>query len=304
MSNPGAALRETRAAMGWSLAAGLVMLAIKAGAYWLTGSAALLGDAAESVVHLAAIGFAAYSLRLSQLPPDENHPYGHSKVAFFSAGFEGLLIVAAAVFIAWEAVTRWLAGAVPENAGPGALLTLLSILINLALGCHLLRVGRRHRALILIANGRHVLTDAWTSIGAVAGLLLASWTGQGWWDSLLALVIAANILVSGYHLVRRGVTGLMDEADPEVTARVRSLLERETGARGISFHALRLRNSGHGHHADTHLVFPDHTLLRDAHRLATEVERAVRDGVGERLHIITHLECEGDHDSLHPNGEE
>lgn len=286
--------------MRLSLFASFLLLALKLAAYRLTGSAAILGDAAESVVHLAAVFFASFSLWLSQRPPDANHPYGHSKIAFLSAGVEGAVILAAAVFIAIESVRRWASGQMISQAGLGMGLTAIGIAINVVLGLGLLHAGRRHDQLILRANGRHVLTDAWTSFGALAGLGLAQLTGQPWWDPLFGLLIAGNILVSGYGLMRESVTGLMDQADPRLARELEAALARETTTRGLSFHALRHRNSGDLHHVDVHLLFPDDILLRDAHRLATEVERAVAAAVGVRLQITTHLETAGDHDHIHP----
>ncbi|HCN77624.1 MAG TPA: cation transporter [Verrucomicrobiales bacterium] len=288
-----------RRAMRWSLSASFLMLALKLGAWALTGSAAILGDAAESVVHLAAVFFASFSLALSQRPPDANHPYGHSKVAFISAGVEGALILAAAVFIAFESVRRWVSGLGVVNLDQGMVLTGVAILVNLALGLFLMRAGRRLDVFILRANGRHVLTDAWTSLGALAGLAMTVLTGSLWWDPLFGLLIAANILFSGWGLVRESVTGLMDEADPAVSRQLEQALAHETSARGVSFHALRHRNSGHLHHVDVHLLFPDGILLRDAHRRATEIERAVIAAMPVKMQIITHLETCGDHDKVH-----
>lgn len=288
-----------RRAMRGSLAASFLMLALKLGAWALTGSAAILGDAAESVVHLAAVFFASFSLALSQRPPDANHPYGHSKVAFISAGVEGVLILLAAVFIAFESVRRWVAGLEVVNLDQGMALTGIAILVNLVLGFFLLRTGRRLDVLILRANGRHVITDAWTSLGALAGLGMTVLTGSLWWDPLFGLLIAGNILVSGWSLMRESITGLMDEADPAIAGQLDEAMNRETEARGVSFHALRHRNSGHLHHVDVHLLFPDDILLRDAHLRATEIERAVIAAMPVKMQIITHLETLGDHDKVH-----
>jgi cation diffusion facilitator family transporter len=289
--------------MKWSLAAGLLMLVLKIGAYLLTGSAAILGDAAESVVHVVAVAFAAFSVWLAEQPADANHPYGHSKIAFFSAGVEGALIVMAAAYISYESVRRLLGHHAIDNLGQGLFLTLLTIVINGALGWHLVRMGKRHHSLIITANGRHVLTDGWTSLGAVAGLVMTKLTGQTWWDPVCGLIIAANIVVSGYWLLRQSVTGLMDEADAGLAAELESALARETVSRGVTFHALRHRNAGHVHYADVHFLFPDDMLLKDAHRLATEIERAVERGLPKKIHITSHLESAGDHDEIHPGDE-
>jgi cation diffusion facilitator family transporter len=290
---------ESRA-MRLSLAAGFLMLVLKMSAYLLTGSAAILGDAAESVVHVAAVIFATYSLWFAAQPPDENHRYGHSKIAFFSAGIEGGLIVLAAVFIIYESIRRWIGGLTVSHLGDGLLLTFATVLINGALGWYLLRTGRKHHSLILISNGRHVLTDGWTSLGAIIGLGLMHLTGWLWWDPVFGLIMAGNILVSGYDLLRQSVAGLMDHADPGLTRVLDEALARETASRGVTFHALRHRNAGKVHYVDVHFLFPDDIALREAHRIATDIERAVIKATEQAVHITTHLECVGDHDELHP----
>lgn len=297
MSQPDQA--PTRA-MRLSLAVGFVMLAIKMGAYLLTGSAAILGDAAESVVHVAAVVFAAYSLWLAAQPADEDHRYGHSKIAFFSAGVEGALIVLAAVFIIYESIRRWMGGLEVAHLGAGVLLTFSTVVINALLGWYLIRTGRRLQSLILVANGRHVLTDGWTSLGAIVGLGLMHLTGAAWWDPVCGLIMAGNILVSGYGLLRQSVSGLMDQADPDLTRELDEALARETAQRGVTFHALRHRNAGQVHYVDVHFLFPDDITLREAHRIATDIERAVIQGTAQTVHLTTHLECVGDHDELHP----
>ena len=158
-------------AMRLSLVVGLLMFVIKVGAYLLTGSAAILSDAAESVVHVAAVAFAAYSLKLSYKPADESHLYGHAKIAFFSAGFEGAMIILAAAFIIYESIHKWFTGLHLENLGFGTALTGAAAAINGALGAYLLWTGRRRKSLILEANGKHVLTDCWTSVAVPTGQL-------------------------------------------------------------------------------------------------------------------------------------
>ena len=189
--------RPQRFAMRLSLGVGFFMLASKIAAYWLTGSAAILSDAAESVVHIVAVSFAAYSLWLSLKPPDRSHLYGHDKISFFSAGFEGAMIVMAAFYIIYVSVQKWMAGLKLEHLGLGTGLIVLASLINGGLGFFLIAIGRKHRSLILEANGRHVLTDCWTSIGVVIGLTLAMFTGWLEFDPLVAILVALNILWSG-----------------------------------------------------------------------------------------------------------
>ena len=289
-------------AMKASLILGFVMLVLKMGAYMLTGSAAILGDAAESVVHVAAVMFAAYSFSLVGKPADEDHRYGHSKAEFFSAGVEGGLIILAAVFIAYVSVRNWLDGTVPTRLDDGAYLVFATVLINGALGYVLIKHGKRIKSLILTSNGHHVLTDAWTSLGALLGLGLMTLTGQSFWDPLFGLLMAANILYTGFGLVSQSVSGLMDVADPGMTRKLDDALAKATAERGVTFHALRHRDSGSLHWVEVHLQFPDEISLRLAHRLATEIEVKVIESVDKRVIITTHLECQSDddHDATHP----
>lgn len=289
--------------MRLSLAVGFLMLVLKVGAYVLTGSAAILGDAAESVVHVAAVMFATFSLGLLHKPADADHPYGHSKIAFFSAGIEGGLIILAALFIIYESVRRLLLHLPPANLDQGLALTALTIIINAALGAYLIRTGKKQSSLILESNGKHVLTDVWTSLGAIVGLGLVAITGWSTWDSICGLLMAANIIWTGYGLMRQSVGGLMDTADAKLNAILDAALRRETEKHGLKFHALRHRDAGEMHYVEVHLLFDDDIMLRDAHRIATEIETAVQDSVANPVLITTHLECQGDHDELHQHGE-
>lgn len=288
-----------RVAMGWSLGVGLLMLAIKVGAFALTGSAAILSDAAESVVHVAAVTFAFYSLRLSHKPADADHLYGHTKISYFSAGFEGAMILLAAGYIVYEALARWIGGLELQRLGQGTALTAAAMLINALLGFYLVRTGRRRGSLILVANGKHVLTDSWTSLGVIVGLGLALTTGWLPWDPIAALVVATNIAVSGLGLIRQSVGGLMDAADETVRGRILATLERETGRHAIAFHCLRHRNLGDLHWIDVHLLFDGSTSVREAHRVATAIEESVAAELGSPAYVTTHLEAVEDHDRIH-----
>lgn len=296
-------MTDATRAMRLSLGIGFLMLVIKMGAYVLTGSAAILGDAAESVVHVAAVMFATFSLGLLHKPADDDHPYGHTKIAFFSAGIEGGLIILAALFIIYESVRRWILDLPPANLDQGLALTALSIVINAALGAYLIRTGKRQGSLILESNGKHVLTDVWTSLGAIIGLGLVALTGWSGWDPLCGLIMAANIIWTGYGLMRQSVGGLMDTADAKLNAVLDAALRHETEKRGLKFHALRHRDAGEMHYVEVHLLFDDDIMLRDAHRIATEIENAVQASVENPVLITTHLECQGDHDELHQHGE-
>jgi cation diffusion facilitator family transporter len=292
-------IKQLRFAMRLSLAVGVVMLLAKSYAYFITGSAAILSDAAESIVHVAAVAFAAFSLWLSLRPADRSHTYGHDKISFFSAGVEGMLIVLAAVYILYEAISKWITGLELHNLGRGVLWVAGAALINLGLGLYLVRQGRRHRSLILVANGKHVLTDSWTSAGVIAGLVLVAQTGWLPFDPILAILVAANILWSGGKLVRESVRGLMDEGDPELHRQLIDLLDRETRRRGLQYHELRHRNSGVRVWIDLHLLFPADRPIERAHREATEIEAAIAEELPMPATVTTHLEPLERHEEAH-----
>ena len=213
-------------AMALSFWISFLMLAGKVGAYLLTGSAAILSDAAESVIHLAATGFAALSLRYSRQPPDKQHPYGHGKISFFSAGAEGALIFGAAIYIVYEGTRALIVGPDLQRLQWGLLITLALGLINLWLGLHLIRTGRKHDTLILVANGKHVLTDMWTSLGVLVGVFIVWITDIRWIDPVVGIAMGLNIAWSGFGLIRNAMSGLMDEADPETTSRIQKVLTK------------------------------------------------------------------------------
>jgi cation diffusion facilitator family transporter len=296
------ARRDTRFAMRLSLIFGVGMLLGKTAAYFLTGSAAILSDAAESVIHVVAVGFAAFSLRLSTRPADDRFHYGYERITFFSAGFEGAMIVLAAVYIILAAIEKWRAGLKLENLGWGALFVLAASIINLLLGWYLVRTGRKNHSLILEANGKHVLTDSWTSFGVVAGLGLVLVTGWMPFDPLCAIAVALNILWSGGHLVWRSVRGLMDYSDPEVGRRLREKLDQLARELGVEYHGLRFRTTGSRLMIEIHLLFPYGTPVGDAHRKATELEERLPAALGLPAQVVTHLESAEDHHEVHREG--
>lgn len=298
-SNDQADRKALSFAMNLSLAIGLLMFVLKVGAYLLTGSAAILSDAAESVVHVAAVIFAAYSLRLSYKPADESHLYGHAKISFFSAGFEGAMIILAAIYIIYVSVAKWMSGLELENLGFGTVLTGVAAAINAGLGAYLIWIGRRKHSLILIANGKHVLTDFWTSLGVLVGLGLVLITKWLPFDPICGIIMACNILFSGIGLLRSSFAGLMDKADPETHAKLIQSLDDETRKHGVTYHHLRHRSVGDGQWVEVHLLFPTDIMLADAHRTATEIEQAVEHALAPRAHVTTHLESASDHAELH-----
>jgi cation diffusion facilitator family transporter len=290
------AAAEKKFAMTLSVAAGLLLLALKAFAWAWTGSTAILSDLGESAAHLVAVTFAAYSLWLTLRPADANHLYGHAKVSFFSAGFEGAMIIAAAFYILYEAVRAAIQGPSLSHIPVGLALTAVAAVLNGVLGWHLVRIGKKRGSIILEANGHHVLTDCWTSLGVLIALGLVMLTGWPYWDPFFAAAAALNILVSGVGLLRRSVSGLMDAADPAVHREIEKIVTTETNRHGITHHNLRHRNIGDAYLVELHLAFPSNILLRDAHRVATEIEESLEKNIHPAAHVTTHLECEGDHE--------
>jgi cation diffusion facilitator family transporter len=289
-----------RLAMTASLIVALVMLVGKMWAYQLTGSAAIFSDAMESVVHLLATLFASFSLWLSLRPADESHPYGHGKIAYFSSGFEGGLIMLAAISIIYSAVIDLIQGPVVERLGTGIVITGGLGFVNLLLGLSLVYVGRRQNSLVLVANGKHVLTDMWTSLGVVVGLLLVELTEIIWLDPVVAILVALNILWTAVSLVRKGVHGLMETTDPDLTERIVDVLQqsRQKGAI-LGYHQLRHRRIDNRVWVEYHLLFPDDVSVSEAHMLSHEVEDRIHELFSpERVIITAHLEPEN-HDDAH-----
>jgi cation diffusion facilitator family transporter len=289
-------------AMRLSLTVGLLMLAGKAAAWYLTNSSTIFSDAMESVVHVGAVGFAAFAMRLSRRPAGGRYHYGLDRIAFFSAGFEGALIAAAAVSILVTSAYQWRQGLPLQRLTLGAGITLVLGLINGALGWHLIRTGRKHHSLILEANGKHVLTDCITSVAAFGGVALVIATGWKPFDPIVAMLVALQILWQGGQMVWRSAQGLLDYADPEVEARLRAALDDLTKEHGIGYHGLRLRATGGRFLAEAHLIFPYAASLGSAHHTATLIEQALETGLGQPLEMITHLEAAEDHDERHGRG--
>jgi len=248
------------------------------------------GDGVVPGGGVVAVAFAVWALRVALKPADKDHHFGHEKVEFMSAGFEGGMISVAALLIFYEAARQFWTGVQIENLGLGMWLTGGAAAVNLVLGFSLVSIGKRRGSPLLRANGMHVLTDVWTSAAVLGALVLIQLTGWLWWDPIVASLAAANILRTGLRLIRESYGGLMDRADPEVEAELHRMLDAETSARGLAWHNLRHRSSGRTHWVEFHLVFPDDTSVRDAHEAATAVERRVSESLGSKTRVISHLE--------------
>ena len=273
-----------------SLGVGFGMLAGKWTAFGLTGSRAILSDAMESIVHVVATGFAYLSITLSDRPPDPKYPYGYGKIGYFSAGFEGALIGLAACVILVEGVRGMMRGPDLQRLDVGLLITLCASIINLALGRWLIRQGRGTGSLILEADGEHVLTDSYTSFGVVLGVGLVIVTHQAWLDGAVAIAVALNVLRTGYHLVRAGVTGLMDRADPALLARIVGALQRGRREGWNDVHELRAWQAGDRAFIDFHLVVPESWTVGQLHEAINACRAILRAELGESAEVNIHFD--------------
>lgn len=304
-----------RPVMVASLVIAFLMLGGKTAAWYITGSAAILSDALESVVHLFATGFAAFSLWYSVQPADEQHPYGHGKVAYFSSGFEGALISIAAFSILATAIRDILRGPEIDQIGLGIIITGVLALINLVLGWTLVQTGKKHNSIVLRANGHHVLTDMWTSVGVIVGLFLVRWTGFVMLDPIVAIILALNILWTAGRLMRDSWHGLMEAADPAETRRIVTLLDEALEKNVIAgYHQLRHRRVHDRVWIEVHLLFPEALTVTEAHDASHRVEDALHElfavdtvvftaHLEPELHDVAHSERHPEpHDDILPRG--
>jgi cation diffusion facilitator family transporter len=272
-----------------SVAAGLVTIALKMLAWRLTGSTGLFSDALESVVNLVAAVIALIVVRWATLPPDEQHMYGHEKAEYFSAGAEGMLIVVAAISIASVAVQRLINPVPLERVDIGLAVSTFASLINLAVGLFLVRAGRRDRSITVEADGKHLLTDVWTSVGVIAGVAVVALTGWERLDPLIALAVAANIVITGGNLVRRASSGLMDHALPaSEQSALETALERYRYD-GVVFHAIRNRQAGRRSFVSMHVLVPGSWTVQQGHDLLEQVEADVHAALPDST-VSTHIE--------------
>ena len=267
-----------------SVVVALVTIALKTGAWWLTDSVGLLSDAMESLVNLASAVFGLMMVTIAARPADDDHPYGHHKAEYFSSGFEGVLIIVAALGIIWVAVQRLFDPQPIEQVGWGLALSVGSSALNGLLAWLMFRAARQHRSLALEADARHLVTDVWTSAGVVLGIALVSVSGWLWLDAVVAIGVALNILKEGWHLIWRSSQGLMDEAlEPEVLAQVNTVLAAFAHQRGeteiIRFDHLNTRKAGQRRFVDVHMHMPSAWTLGRAAALRGSVEQALMSAV-------------------------
>ncbi len=280
-----------------SIAAAIATILLKGVAWRMTGSVGLLSDALESFVNLAAAIMALAMLSVAAEPEDENHPHGHGKAEYFASAFEGFLILVAAASIAYAAVDRMLNLRPLEDVGVGLAVSVLASLVNLAVARTLMKVGKEQNSITLEADAHHLLTDVWTSAGVIVGVGLVWATGWLWLDPAIALLVAANIVWTGWQLLHRSASGLMDVALPSEQIDAIEKVLAAYRARGLAFHALRTRQAGARAFATLHVLVPGEWTVQVGHDWLERIEADIRAAV-PRIHVTTHLEPKEDPRSL------
>jgi cation diffusion facilitator family transporter len=273
----------------WSIPVALAVMALKFAAWWITGSVALYSDALESIVNVIAAVIALWAIRVSYLPADENHPFGHHKAEYFSAVVEGAMIIVAALLICREAFIALETPRPLERPWPGLAVNAVAGVFNLLWALYLVRVGRNARSPALEADGRHILTDVWTSAGVIVGLIAAVATGWKVLDPLLAIIVAANILWQGWRVIGSSVQGLMDVGvDPDRTMRIRDIISAHAGG-ALEVHDLKTRIAGRATFIEFHLVVDAGMSVGESHRICDRIEEALKAEIPS-VRVVIHVE--------------
>jgi len=281
-----------------SIGAALATITLKSGAYYLTGSVGLLSDAIESFVNLAGAFMALLMLTIAARPADEEHVYGHTKAEYFASITEGILILGAAVGIGTTAIQRLIHPKDIEQLSLGIVVSTAASLINFVVARVLLNAGKQRNSISLEADARHLMTDVWTSIGVIGGVAIAGMTGWDILDPFVAILVALNIIWTGVQLVRRSVSGLMDEALPLAEQKLIEQVMAKYRERGVNFHALRTRQAAARQFISVHLLVPGEWTVHDAHHIAEDFENDIRAALGGVITVFTHLEPAEDEISM------
>lgn len=270
------------------LIAGIAIMLLKFVAFFITHSNAILSDALESIINVVAGGFAYYSLRLASKPKDIDHPYGHGKIEFISAGFEGGLILLAGIMIIGKSIMNLLHPIAIEQLDTGAILTAIAGGANFILGKSLIKTGEKYKSITLVADGKHLQSDTWSSIGLVTGVLVIYFTGLVWLDSVFAIIFGVVIIYTGYKLIRKSLAGLMDEADETVLADVISVLNEHRNSQWIDIHNLRIQQYGSSFHIDCHITLPWYNNLQASHEELKKIEALILSKFHHRVELFIH----------------
>lgn len=279
----------------YSIAASIITMFLKTWAWYVTDSVGLLSDALETLVNLSAALFALVTLTLALKPADDDHTYGHGKAEYFSSGAEGMLILVAAVGIVYASVERFMSPSVPHNLGFGLGIALLSSVVNFVTARFMLKGAKIHDSIILEADAKHLLTDVWTSVGLVAGLGIMLFTPPSWAfvDPVIAMIMAANIVFTGFSLIKKSYSGLMDNALPREELLVIDSAIRSCGGEDVPYHGLRTRKAGSQRFVDFHLLLPGESTIVDSHNLCTEIEERIKVDL-KNCHVTIHVEPKED----------
>ena len=285
-----------------SIGAAIVTIALKSYAYYITGSVGFMSDALESFVNLFAAIFALLMLIISQKPADKKHMYGHSKAEYFSSAAEGALIIIAAFSIIRSAIPRILNPVSIENVDLGLLLSFIASLVNLGVGSVLIFHGKKRKSLILEADGRHLMTDVWTSLGVIVGIIIVKFTGWYIVDPIIALFVAVNIMFTGYKLIKRSAKGLMDATIPDEDMKRIIVYLDSLKSRQIEYHSLMTRVAGQRKFIFFHLLVPGDWTVKHGHDCADEIEEYIISMFTEPVTVDTHLEPVEDPASMNDIG--
>jgi cation diffusion facilitator family transporter len=291
--------QRVKRALRISFIVSFLSLLAKIGAFLITDSTTAMSDAAESVVHVLAVAFVLYGYHLSLKPADENHLYGHERVEFLSVGVEGAVIILAGAAIVWLAIQNLITGFELQNLGTGIVLVAAASVVNLFLGLYVQRVGREESSMIAISNGKHILTDVWTSGGVVTTLVMIHYTGWIYLDTIVSISIALYISYEGFKLIRYSVDGIMDARDPERHEAFEEVLDGDLPDSITGWHHLRHRTSGQTTWVELHLTFQKNISLKQAHDDATILERKLIDALKSDVIVTIHLEPEEPHEEIH-----
>lgn len=272
----------------WVAALSIVLLAGKLVAYYLTNSVAILTDALESIVNVVAGFLGLYSLHLSAKPKDADHPYGHGKIEFISAAVEGVMISFAAIFILFESIRNLITPLPLQKLDIGILLISITAVVNFILGTLCVRRGKKNHSLALVASGRHLLSDTYTTLGILGGLLLLYFTGIPWLDSAVAILFACIIFYTGFRIVRTSVAGIMDERDNGLLRKMTEVLARDRSKNWVDIHNMRIIKYGSTLHIDSHLTVPWYLNVHEAHDEVDKLANLVRKEFGDAIELFVH----------------
>lgn len=274
----------------WVLIVGVLVTSIKFIAYFITSSNAIYTDALENIINVVAAGLAFYSIYLSALPKDANHPYGHGKVEFFAVGFEGALIIFAAISILYKSIVSILNPKNIQDIDQGIYLSITAGAINFLMGIIVLRKSKQLKSITLEADAKHLLSDAYTSIGLIIGLVLIYFTNWVLIDSIISILLAFIILYNGYNLIRKSISGLMDEADPEIVSNIVKVLNTNRRKEWIDVHNLRVQQYGNDLHIDCHLTLPFYYDLNKMHDEVQLLHDMIDENAENNVEFFIHVD--------------